>query len=272
MVSINAGLLPQQVLQHYYKLYPLQATVHPGYTELDIWRSQRAKHRGIRDIHIRYLDNDPSQIYLMVIFVDELDPVMRQPIMRLITNTSIRHVLQEPFANCPLWLPVRSSFGLHNNNNSYSNSDVVYTHGANMTGTTNMMMTTTATAMNTPYQIIPCYEQWVESVDFEVPISGEEKQIPAVVDRLIQEVRQRNMLLRANAKEMERKDLEIVRLRDLNRVHHDGHHQVVEEKGLVASVAEMARQQVADLDPEVWVQYWWAVAVMVVLLGIILFR
>lgn len=181
-VSINAGLYPKQILQKYYELYTSQATIHPGYIELDVWRSKRATIRGIKCVHIRYLDNDPTNIYLMVIFVDELDQNTHKPIVRLITNTSIRHVLEEPCENCPLWLKVHSDAGPH---------------------------------ANSPYQIIPCCDRWAECADFEGPISEEEKQVPQMVSKLVEEVQRKSLLLHAKEREIEAKDDQLRRLREM---------------------------------------------------------
>ena len=181
-VSINAGLYPKQILQKYYELCPSQAATHNGYIELDIWRSKRATVRGIKCVHIRYLDNDPSKIYLIVIFVDEIDPNTNKPIVRLVTNTSIRHVLEEPCENCPLWLKVHSDAKPHS---------------------------------SSPYQIIPCCDRWVDCADFEAPISNEEKQVPEMVSKLIEEVQRKSLLLHAKDREIEAKDDQLRRLRDM---------------------------------------------------------
>lgn len=181
-VSINAGLYPKQILQKYYELYTSQATIHPGYIELDVWRSKRATIRGIKCVHIRYLDNDPTNIYLMVIFVDELDPNTHKPIVRLVTNTSIRHVLEEPCENCPLWLKVHSDTGSH---------------------------------ASSPYQIIPCCDRWAECADFEGPISEEEKQVPQMVSKLVEEVQRKSLLLHAKEREIEARDDQLRRLREM---------------------------------------------------------
>lgn len=190
-VSINAGLYPKQILQKYYELYPSQAAIHPGYIELDVWRSKRATVRGIKSVQIRYLDNDPGKIYLMVIFVDELDLNTKKPIIRLVTNTSIRHVLEEPCENCPLWLKVHSDAGPH---------------------------------ANSPYQIIPCCERWVECADFEAPISNEEKQVPEMVSKLIEEVQRKSLLLHAREREIEAKDDQLQRLREMKGEGSDDDH------------------------------------------------
>lgn len=190
-VSINAGLYPKQILQKYYELYPAQAGIHPGYIELDVWRSKRATVRGIKCVHVRYLDNDPANIYLMVIFVDEIDQNTNKPIVRLVTNTSIRHVLGEPCENCPLWLKVHSEAGPR---------------------------------ANSPYQIIPCCDRWVECADFEAPISNEEKQVPAMVSKLIKEVQRKSLLLHAKEREIEAKDDQLRRLRGMKDHGSDADH------------------------------------------------
>lgn len=280
MVSINAGLLPQQVLQHYHKLYPLQAATHPGYTELDIWRSQRAKERGIQAIHVRYADGDPARVYLMLIFLEERDPRTKQPIIRLITNTSVRHVLEAPCANCPLWLPVRSHDNNHHDDNNAGNDGGLRQHDRNTLppppslnlASTNPTTTTTtvATTPTTPYQIRPCCEEWVKSVDFDAPLSDEEKKVPGVVDRLVQELRCKNTLLAA-------KDAEVARLLLLllprgrhgqqQATHpHDGENHA--DKGVAATAAA----GIAAFDAEAMVQYWWAAAAAVVFLAVLLFR
>lgn len=190
-VSINAGLYPKQILQKYYELYPSQAAIHAGYIELDVWRSKRATVRGIKCVHIRYLDNDPGKIYLMVIFVDEIDPNTNKPIIRLVTTTSIRHVLEEPCANCPLWLKVHCDARPHG---------------------------------NSPYQIIPCCDHWVDCADFEAPISNEEKQVPEMVSKLIEEVQRKSLLLHAKEREIEAKDDQLRHLRDMKDHGTDDYH------------------------------------------------
>lgn len=198
-VSINAGLYPKQTLQKYYDLFPSQAAIHPGYIELDVWRSKRATVRGIKYVHIRYLDNDPTKIYLMVIFVDEVDPNTNKPIVRLVTNTSIRHVLEEPCENCPLWLKVHSDAGPHS---------------------------------NAPYRIIPCCDQWVECADFEAPISNEEKQVPEMVSKLIEEVQRRGLLLHAKEREIEARDDQLRQLRRIKDIGEDANDNAAAAMGL----------------------------------------
>ncbi|KAK7740502.1 hypothetical protein SLS53_005345 [Cytospora paraplurivora] len=232
-VSINANLYPQQILHKYYDLFPAQATLHPGYVELDVWRSKRATERGVKLVQIRYLDNDPGKIYLMVIFVDGLDPNTKKPVIRLVTNTSIRHVLQEPCANCPLWLKVHSDVGPH---------------------------------ADSPYQIIPCCEQWVESVDFDGPISAEEKQVPAVVARLVEEVRRKNLLLHAKEREIEAKDDQLRRLRE-----DEG-----QKMNIVADAAPALEhnhpKQLHGVDLETLEQYWWIAAIFAIAFVVLIFK
>lgn len=241
MVSINAGLTPQSILHHYHRLQPLQAVLHPGYTELDIWKSPRAKERGIRTIHIRYVDNDPARIHLMVITVDEIDPKTHKPIIRLVTNTSIRHVLEEPCADCPLWLPVREELGTPRPAGKGETS---------------------------PYQIVPCCDDWVDAVDFdEGPISAEEKQVPAVVDRLIQELQKKRLALLAKEREVQDREDELVRLRQRM------HRRRASDAGVVAAAPDFEHQPHAmAFDPDMLVQYWWAGAMVVAFLLIIIFK
>lgn len=180
MVSVNAGLFPQELLTQYYRQQPIQKLQRPGYTELNMTTSKRASNRGIKAITIRYTDNEPGNIYLLIIFVDEIDQNTKRNVVRLITNTSIRHVLEvEPGANCPLWLRVHS--------------DITHT--------------------SSPYQIIPCCEHWIEDLDVKRPISNEEKHVPAVVERLLQEVKRKDLLLAAKAREVQDREDELDRLR-----------------------------------------------------------
>lgn len=272
MVSINAGLFPQQVLQHYYKLYPLQVAAHPQYTELDVWRSRRAKDRGIRALRVHHADADPSRIYLVFILLDELDPFTKQPVLRLITNTSIRHVLEEPCSNCPLWLPVRvvttTAPGVNDNNHKTEAAAAAAAAG----GTEfNPSLPDTST----PYQIIPCCEDWAASADFDAPMSDEEKKVPQLVDRLIEEMRRKSALLIA-------KDEEIAKLLlQQSQAQEQLQQQEDEKKGAggggaataAAMAAGMAAQQVhAAFDAEALVQYWWAGAAFVIFCVVLLLR
>ncbi|KAI3397699.1 hypothetical protein diail_10468 [Diaporthe ilicicola] len=226
-VSINAGLYPKQILQKYYETYPTQAAIHPGHIELDVWRSKRATDRGIKYVHIRYLDNDPGKIYLMVIFVDEVDPATNKPIIRLVTNTSIRHVLDEPSENCPLWLKVHSGAGPR---------------------------------INSTYQIIPCCDKWVESADFEAPISNEEKLVPEMVSRLVEEVRRKGLLLHAKEREIEAKDDQLRRLREMKDTGSSDHAHVAGATGL-GHLDPFHKIDLAALE-----QYCWVAAVLAVFL------
>lgn len=268
MVSINAGLYPQQVLQHFYKLYPFQVAAHPQYTELDIWRSQRAKDRGIKAIRVHHADADPTRIYLMFIFLDELDPLTKQPIVRLITNTSIRHVLEEPCSNCPLWLPVRVSTNDINLNNLVAEGAPGGSHHPLVPSS----LTLTASTTTTPYTLIPCCEAWVQSADFDAPLSNEEKKVPEMINLLLAEMRRKNALLVA-------KDEEIARLlakKQENRHHHRPHHHHHVEENIrnaaVAAAGLAAHQVHAAFDAEAWIQYWWAGAALIILIVMLLFR
>ncbi|KAJ4391288.1 hypothetical protein N0V93_004905 [Gnomoniopsis smithogilvyi] len=220
MVSVNAGLFPQEVLTQYHRQQPIQKLQHLGHAELDTTASKRANKRGIKAVTIRYTDHDPGNIYLMVILVDEIDPHTKRNIVRLITNTSIRHVLEvEPGANCPLWLRVHSS----------------------------------VTHASSPYQIIPCCEHWIEDLDLKRPISNEEKQVPAVVERLLQEVRRKDLLLAAKEREVQDREDELATLRNLTRF----------DEGSAVSVTEHASNQL-DLDIGAIVQQYWLIGLTVV--------
>lgn len=202
MVSVNAGLFPREILTQYHQQQPTQKLSCPGFTELDMTASKRATDRGIKAVTIRYTDNDPGKIHLMVIFVNEIDATTKRNIVRLITNTSIRHVLEvEPGANCPLWLRVQSD----------------------------------VTHASSPYQVIPCCENWIEDLDLKRPISNEEKLIPAVLERLLQEVKRRDLWLAAKDRDLQDRDDELARLRET----------VYADKVLAVPAAEHAPQHPA---------------------------
>lgn len=229
MVSVNAGLFPQEVLTQYYRQQPIQKLQRPGYTELNMTTSKRANDRGIKAVTIRYTENDPGDIYLMIIFVDEIDPHTKRNVVRLITNTSIRHVLElDPGANCPLWLRVHS--------------DVTHTSSS--------------------YQIIPCCEHWIEDLDVKRPISNEEKHVPAVVERLLREVKRKDLLLVAKAREVQDREDELERLRS---------HASCEDRPAMTMHEQAPHQLLVDV--ETLLQHYWlvgvtALAVLVVLLSL----
>lgn len=227
MVSVNAGLFPQEILMQYHRQQPVQKLQRTGYTELNMTGSKRANNRGTKAVTIRYADNDPGNIYLMVIFVDEIDPNTKRNIVRLITNTSIKHVLEaEPGANCPLWLRVHS--------------DVAHA--------------------SSPYQIIPCCDHWIEDLDFKHPVSNEEKQVPAVVERLIQEVNRKDLLLAAKDREVQDRDDELTRLR--NHAHFG--------EAVEIPASEIVPNQPAS-NMEALVQQYWLVGVTLVTILIAFF-
>lgn len=235
-VSINANLYPQQILHKYYDLFPTQAALHPGYIELDVWRSKRATERGVKLVQIRYLDNDPSKIYLMIIFVDAFDPNTQQSVIRLVTNTSIHHVLEEPCANCPLWLKVHTDI---------------------------------KPQADSPYQIVPCCDEWVDSVDFDGPISNEEKQVPAVVARLIEEVKRKNMLLHVKEQEIEAKEREMeekdARLRHMSGIMGKD----PETKDVTApDTGHVHPHDLSSIDMQMLEQYWWVAAILAIFLTV----
>lgn len=249
-VSINANLYPQQILHKYYDLYPSQASLHPGHVDLDVWRSKRATGRGVRLVRVRYLDGDPGKISLIVIFVEDAfgppDADNWGPIVRLVTNTSIHHVLEEPCANCPLWLKVHSS-------SSFSScSDVGRPLSA-----------------SSSYQIIPCCDQWVEGLDFDGPISDEEKQVPAVVARLLEEVKKRSLLLHAKEREIEAKDDQ------LRQLHGKKEQDVLEMKvdeGPVLRPQYPLQLQLQDIDMGTLEQYWWVAAITAIFIMVWILR
>lgn len=270
MVSVNAGLYPQELLQTYYHLYPFQSASHPDYTELQVGRAQRVHARGIKTIHVRHGPGDPARVHLLlVVLLTDLDLDDAQPAaaLRLITNTSIRHVLGTPGANCPLWLPVRSSSqdtaaaGSSSNDADKNASCAPLPPDPRETTTT----ITTTTATTTPYQIIPCCQEWVQAADFDAPLSDEEKKVPAMVDRLLDEIRRKNVLLAA-------KDDEIATLRAQIQYQNAAAKQ---EQGLdpavAATVAEQPAQAVFDLEV-LMQQYWWVGAALLVFAWIVLFR
>lgn len=227
MVSVNAGLFPQEILTQYQRQQPLQKLQRPGYTELDMTGSKRANSRGTKAVTIRYAENDPANIYLMVIFVDEIDPKTKRDIVRLITNTSIKHVLEaEPAANCPLWLRVHSD----------------------------------VTHASSPYQIIPCCERWIEDLDFQRPISNEEKRVHGVVERLMQEVRRRDLLLGAKDREIQDRDDELARLRN---------HARLGDEVVITPSDNVSYQPAFDI--ETMIQQYWLVGVIILAILIVVF-
>lgn len=163
LVSSNAGLHPQEVIENYRTQASLQAAAHPGYVDLNIGLSKQAAARGTKMIRTYYHDDDPGKISMMVIFVAEFDPVTKKPIPRLLTNTSLLHVLEEPCANCQLWVRVHTDVGPH---------------------------------AHQPYQLVPCCDKWADSVDFRLPVSLEELAVPAVATKLLAELRAQDRLLK----------------------------------------------------------------------------
>lgn len=278
MVSINAGLFPQEVLQHYYRLYPLQVAAHPRYTELDVWRSRRARGRGVRALRVHHANADPSRIAFVLLVLDELDPVSRRPVSRLITNTSIRHVLGEPCSNCPLWLPVRevntilSPSDDSKNQNTDPATATAVAAAADDFNPASLLDPYTATP--TPYQIIPCCPDWAASADFEAPISDEEKMVPQLVDRLLDEVRRRNAELAAKNDEIaqlleQQQQLEQKQqLRQQQRPHENENGR----NGAPAPATAVGQVHAAIVDAEALVQYWWAGAAFVLFCVVLLFR
>ncbi|KAF3769488.1 hypothetical protein M406DRAFT_65980 [Cryphonectria parasitica EP155] len=169
MISINAGFTPHLILHEYYKWQPIQAATQTCFTMLNFDHDVMAIERGIRYIHICYRDNDPSKIYQIVLTLRERDPVTKHDALNLVTHTSIRHVLEEPCANCPLWLLARPD--------EHDPSD-------------------------DRFHILPCCDTWFDSMDFEKPLSDTEKRFPGVVDRLINELHRQTSLLAEKEEEL----------------------------------------------------------------------
>lgn len=325
MVSINAGLYPQQVLQHYYQHYPLQVAAHPQYTELAMGRSsRRAQARGIRALRVHHAEGDPSTISLLAICLDARDARTQQPLVRLITNTSIRHVLAAPCANCPLWLPVRVATDANpvdtttttaaattttiNGNNNNETTHHYHAAGAvgakkgaapgfdshhplvpSLTWKNAARPATATTTTTTPYTLIPCCEAWVQSVDFDAPLSNEEKQVPAMVDLLLAEVRRQRVLLRAVQDDEMASLLATANGNNNNNNNNNGnnyheeeemyhrhrHHHVEkdkERKEKSQSAAGLVQAALADAEALSWMQYWWAGVALVLVTVMLLFR
>ncbi|KUI64637.1 hypothetical protein VM1G_00816 [Cytospora mali] len=233
-VSINCNLFPRQILQRYYDSFHEQAVSHRSYVELDIWKSKRATDRGVHLVRIHYQDNDPSKISLMVIVVYASNPDTKDNTdVRLVTNTSIHHVLEEPCANCHLWLKVCTDVGRD------------------------------GTPLN---RIIPCCEKWVDSVDFNDPISAEEKRVPAVVARLLEEFKRKDLLLHQKEREMEEKDRLLRHLRE----------EKGQNIGCNVDAAPMADgqylQQRHNINMEMLEQYWWIAAILMIFLLVWMFK
>lgn len=253
MVSINAGLTPQLLLNRYYDAQPRQAAGR-GYAELDIYRSRRARDRGVRLVHVRYRDGDPAAVYALVLFVDPVAEGRRGGAVRLVTGASVRHVLEAPCADCPLWLPVAE--------------------GSN----------------GPPYRVVPCCAEWVDSVDFGAPVSDEEMQVPAVVDRMVLEMQRKIGLLAEKEKEMGAKDEEInakdekIKAKD-EEIAAKGEAIKAMEEAIKAKNEELVRLreraaastshhacQATQLDMGMVAQYWWVGAMIVAFLVVIIFK
>lgn len=208
MASVNAGLRPHEILVQYYRQQPLQ--MEHSYTDLDLTSAVGAvsgKTSEIDQVTIRYENNDPSKIYLMLLVIHGTDPTTNSRIVRAITNTSINHVLEkQPGANCPLWLKV------HDANHKPSSKS---------------------------YDIIPCCSSWVEDVDVTKPISDEEKKLPEVSDRVFKQARGVMLRQKVLDKELEELRKELQGLKELAKVETDCEPKVSES--LVTKVKVMGR-------------------------------
>ncbi|CAN8097144.1 unnamed protein product [Discula destructiva] len=241
IVSVNAGLRPREILMHYYEKQPLQKHQHPDHTEIDLASSKRASDRNIISIKIRYENDAPSKISSMIIFVDEVGPHLQDsPVARFVTNTSINHVLEkEPAANCPLWL--RAHY------------DITHT--------------------TSPFQLIPCCDEWIEDLNFKRPLSKEEKQLPAVVDRLFQEVQRKENLLEQKEKDMEEKERALTekeaelqeRIEELVKVKVNNE-SAGQEVAVTAAEVDLPKSTVDFMLAEV-LQHWQFIIILVVVLG-----
>lgn len=293
MVSINAGLTPQALLHAYYqhaqpqqqpsrRQIPTYVTTQHNHhhhqhqttdvqTDLDIQRlfpQRLARARGIRGVSVRCADGDPARVTLLAIVVDDRDPATGAAVVRLVTNTSVRHVLGEAGADCPLWLPVRFS--------SSSSSPAAAGEGtkdeegrggaaAADGGGSNSSSTKTC-------QIVPCCDEWAAAVDFEMPLSAEEKQVPAVVDRLVEELQRKRLALLARERDLQDREAELTRLR---RRHQGSGEDDRRSGGVMAAAPVVAGQRqhhahALAFDADVLVQHWWAAAMVVAFMLVII--
>lgn len=175
----------------------------------------RARARGIRGVRVAWAGGDPGRVYLLAISIDEVDPATGRGVVRLVTNTSVRHVLGcgdegegksgegvgvlASCADCPLWLPVRlvepgalaPPWGEPEvaAAEAAAESKTAEPQTANDDGRSRDENTDTTSTSITPYQLIPCCGAWVDAMDFTQPLSAEEEHAPGVVDRLLREVR-----------------------------------------------------------------------------------
>lgn len=99
-------------------------------------------------------------------------------------------------------------------------------------------------------------------MDFEGPISSEEKQAPGVVTRLVEEVKRKNLLLHAKEREIEAKDDQLRRLREKDQP----------ETGVDVDVDRRYPPRGYHIELEALEQYWWVAAIMAVALVLFALR
>lgn len=196
----------------------------------------------MRSVRIYHLDDDPGSIYRVVIMLDQMDNTdNNHAAMRYVTNTSIRHVLDESSAaNCPLWLPVRPVHGAASSPSHIDTGTVI------------------------EYQIIPCCEKWVESVDFELPLSKEELQIPGVVLRLLHEMRFKSEMLKLKEEELEKLRAQLAEK--------GGGRAIVDSNDSDVAGEVLDRPRTTHFDAERLIQYWWFGAAVLAFLMVVIFR
>lgn len=184
IVSVRAGMLPHEILSQYYSQQPLQKGHNR--TDVDLTSAMTGDTYDINAVTIHYEDNDPSKISSMIIIVLEKDLSSPDPIVRVVTNTSINHVLvRQTGINCPLWLKVH---------------------------------TDTENKSSPPYDLIPCCASWVDDLDINQPISSEEKKLPEVIARAFKfsrSINLRRMELDKKLEEMQKEVQELKRLNDI---------------------------------------------------------
>lgn len=231
MVSVNAGLTPQALLHQYNRVVAMTTTTtnttETDTIELLIDKDRgHARTRGIKSVQVHYRDGNPARIQLLTIHItDVANTTHPQLTRRIVTNTSVRHVILDASGggrnnneDCPLWLHTRQTFV----DGDFS------------------------------YQIIPCCDKWADAVDFDHPLSSEEKQVPALVDALVRAVHRQSLLLAAREAE----------IRALQEVRGDA------PMGGGGAGAGLP----VGWEVEVLAQYWWALAVVAVFLTIVAFN
>lgn len=298
MVSINAGLNPQALLRAYLAEQPRQSTIHSEHTDLEARQlygsSSSSRARGIRGVSVRCADGDPARVSLLAVVVDDIDPATGKLVVRVVTNTSVRHVLGGDGddgcgdglgADCPLWLPVRTMACVGAGKDEKEGKDGgerSMKEGKKGEQLKQGVTGDEGRGEEMCCQIIPCCGDWADAVDFDMPLSAEEKRVPAVVNRLVEELRQKKVALAAAEARVQDKEEEMSRLR--KRQHHlRGRRGSTDENGSTWDSAEAVRRGSfgaatrfgearghgwqplrAGLDGEALSQYWWVGAVVII--------